>query len=203
MSNIIPHKSMIMRCDHIEKTAFQAVPNEISVCYYEPGMAQDWIDVQRKAGEFSDQSDEEVMDYFMDRFGNREEELAKRCFFLKDPVTGALIGTCMAWTAMKEGQVIPILHWLAVDQDYAGKGYARVLITLVMEKFQEISPNEPVYLHTQPKSFAAIKLYMDFGFILPKTDTYGTAVNENEEGIAILQEYVREDVYQRMLACCR
>ena len=48
--------------------------------------------------------------------------------------------------------------------EYEGKGIGRALLSYVM---QSLPQNEyPVFLHTHPASFRAIKLYSDMGFKL-------------------------------------
>lgn len=61
------------------------------------------------------------------------------------------------------------------------------LITRVLILFEQLGMELPIYLHTQPWSYRAVKLYNDFGFCIAQTDTYGTAVNEYEKAMPVLK----------------
>ena len=195
----IAYKSIIMRCDELQKSAFRELSSEVEIEFYKSGMEDVWVQVQKCAGEFKKESDEQVKAYFMERYGCQPEELKKRCIFLKDIHKGEYIGTCMAWFEAKGDKVVPVLHWLAVADDYSGRGYARMLITQVMELFEKYAAGQSIYLHTQPCSYRAIKLYNDFGFCMSRNDVYGTAVNEYEEAMEILEKCMSEEAYKRVV----
>lgn len=77
-------------------------------------------------------------------------------YFLKEKATSKYIGTCIAWFKPKGKYNVPVVHWLAVDDAYAGKGYARMLITQVLVIFEKLGKADRIYLHTQPCSYRAI-----------------------------------------------
>lgn len=66
-----------------------------------------------------------------------------------------------------------------------------MLITECLKVFERLEEAEKIYLHTQPCSYKAIKLYNDFGFCIAKEDTYRTAVNEYQEAMIIQKVYVK------------
>ena len=199
IDNAIPYKSIIMRCDRMEKSAFRELASEVAIEFYKTGMEAVWVQVQKSAGEFAEESDEQVKAYFIQKYGCKPAELEKRCIFLKDICTGKYIATCMAWFEAKGDKVVPVLHWLAVADDYSGRSYARMLITQVMLLFDKYAPMESIYLHTQPWSYRAIKLYNDFGFCMSRNDVYGTAVNEYEEAMQILERCMSEEAYEKLI----
>lgn len=104
----------------------------------------------------------------------------------------------MTWFETKGDTVVPVLHWLAIADDYSGRGYARMLITQVMMLFAKYAPGQSIYLHTQPWSYRAIKLYNDFGFCMSRNDVYGTAVNEYEEAMEILEKCMSKETYEKL-----
>lgn len=195
----IEYKSIIMRCDRIDKSAYLELPSGIEAVFYKEGMEMVWAKVQKAAGEFAEDSVSDAAAYFMERYGDRRQELSERCVFLKEQETGRYIGTCMAWFEQKKGEEVPVLHWLAVDDAYAGNGYARMLITQVMKLFECFAKGQKIYLHTQPCSYRAIKLYNDFGFSITRTDTYGTAVNEYAEAMPLLKKHMTAETYEKLL----
>lgn len=73
-----------------------------------------------------------------------------------------------------------------------------MLITEVLKVFKQKYENQAIYLHTQPSSFQAIKLYNDFGFNIAKTDSYGHAVNEYADAMEILEKVMNVDAYMRL-----
>lgn len=191
----IEYRNVIMRCDHINKSAYRELDDAFCMERYQYGMEAVWSEVQKLAGEFSEESNEEVMAYFRGRFD--KEKLKKRCIFIKDVKTQKYIGTCIAWEERYDDMTIPVLHWLAVSDEYSGKGVARILITIIMKIFDEAGVY-PVYLHTQPWSYKAVKLYNDFGFNICKIDSFGETENEYELAMPILKQIMNNNVYNKL-----
>ena len=73
-----------------------------------------------------------------------------------------------------------------------------MLITYVLKYFERKYGKQAVYLHTQPESYQAIKLYNDFGFNITKEDSYGHAVNEYEYAMGILKDVMNAEAYKRL-----
>ena len=121
-----------------------------------------------------------------------------RCFFLRDKSSNEYIGTCCAWFSHQNNVVVPVLHWLAVKPKYRNKGYARILITETMKCFMDYYYNQAIYLHTQPSSYQAIKLYYDFGFRITVKDCYGSAQNDYNEAMKILKVVMDEDNFNKI-----
>ena len=98
---------------------------------------------------------------------------------------GRPVATCSYWKAYGK---INTIHWLKTRKAYEGKGFGRALLSSIMRRFN--NKDYPVYLHTQPGSFRAIKLYSDFGFQLLRGGRLGTRVNELEKCLPILKEFM-------------
>ena len=56
----------------------------------------------------------------------------------------------------------------------------------------------PIYLHTQPSSFRAIKLYSDFGFSLLSDDKFGIRKNDLEECMPILENFMLKKFFREL-----
>jgi hypothetical protein len=56
----------------------------------------------------------------------------------------------------------------------------------------------PIYLHTQPSSYRAIKLYADFGFTLITDPMIGNRKNDIEECLPILKENMPKEYYKKL-----
>ncbi len=60
----IPYKSIIMRCDCVNKNAFVEVVDRFSIVKYHSEMKPVWIELQKAAGQFDDYSDVDIKEYF-------------------------------------------------------------------------------------------------------------------------------------------
>lgn len=60
----------------------------------------------------------------------------------------------------------------------------------------------PVFLHTQPGSFRAIKLYSDFGFSFLLDPVIGHRRNDVDSGLAFLREHMPADEYRKLRFGC-
>ncbi len=177
----IPYKSIIMRCDCVNENAFMELSDRFSIVKYYSEMKPVWVEIQKASGQFDDYSDDDITEYFERTFLFEDSEICEKCFFLRDNIEKKYVGTCCAWFSNKDKRIVPVLHWLAVVPSYRNRGCARMLITEVFKVFIQKYENQAIYLHTQPSSFQAIKLYNDFGFNIARADRYGHAVNEYAE----------------------
>lgn len=116
------------------------------------------------------------MAYFEKEFMPEQAQLGQRMFFALDQ-SGTPVGTATAWKkAKQDGTPVPLVHWVAVMPQAQRQGIARGLVTQVVSVLE--AANEPMYLHTQTWSHAAITLYQQLGFVIIATDING---NENPE----------------------
>ena len=180
----IPYYNIIMRCD-----CFKPLPESargITVRNYQRGDEKHWAEIEYSIGDFP--SVDEAERYFRMHYTNEIEE---RCFFAEDKDKN-VIGTCIAWRDLKEEGYVSSLHWLAVAPKYQSKGAGKALLNAVMNYYRK-NRFMPVYLHTQPWSYKAIKLYLTAGFKIMKTDTFAAYKNEYEEAISVLKNYISID----------
>lgn len=180
----IPYYNIIMRCD-----SFKPLPeNErnITVRNYRCGDEKHWAEIEYSIGDFK--SSDEAEQYFTTHY---KDDLFKRCFFAEDK-DGNVIGTCIAWHDYKDNELVSSLHWLAVIPKYQNNGAGRALLNAVMNYYYQ-NHLMPVYLHTQPWSYKAIKLYLAAGFKIMETDTFADYTNEYNEAISVLKNYLPVD----------
>ena len=118
--------------------------------------------------------------YFRRVYAPREELFFERCtvMCLAD---GRVLGTCMLWPAYNGA--IDTVHWFKVLPEAEGRGLGRALLGAILR-----GAAGPVYLHTQPSSFRAIKLYSDFGFRIVRSGAVGSRKNEYAEALPYLRE---------------
>ena len=79
----IPYKSIIMRCDSINRNAFSEAEECFSIVKYKPGMKSVWIEIQKAAGQFEGYSDADIADYFEKTFCMIVVKLMKDAFSSK------------------------------------------------------------------------------------------------------------------------
>ena len=92
------------------------------------------------------------------------------------------VATCFVWESYG---VLSTIHWFKVVREHEGKGLGRALLSLVM---RDLGPARyPVYLHTQPGSYRAIKLYSDLGFDLLSGGPLGGRTNDLDAYLPILE----------------
>lgn len=56
------------------------------------------------------------------------------------------------------------VHWVAVNEEHQNKGIAKALITKILDIYHELGYKDYIYLTTQTWSYAAINIYLGFGF---------------------------------------
>lgn len=62
-----------------------------------------------------------------------------------------------------------------------------------MDGFYRFMPGVPVWLDTQTRSYKAVGIYMEMGFVPMKTATYSEVPNEYEEALRGMKGKMRED----------
>lgn len=180
----IAYKNIIMKCDCFD--TIYNFPAGIKIRNYRDGDETHWANIEYAIGDFD--SIDSSKQYFIEHY--KTNDIYERCFFAEDNNQN-VIGTCIAWYDKKGNATVSSLHWLAVLPEYQNKGIGKVLLSSAMNYYK--SKNLfPVYLHTQPWSYKAIRLYNSFGFQIQKEDTFADYINEYNEAIEILKRYLPE-----------
>ena len=187
----IPFCNTIMKCSDYGYREIH-IPDYLgySIVSYRPGYEKDWAELEYSLGDFD--SAEEAEKYFTETYLQDPEQFSNILFMLNKDKD--VVGSCIAWWDMKDGEKVPSVHWLVVNDLYQGAGCGKYLCTAVMNIFSEQS-GSPVYVHTQPWSWKAILLYIRMGFKLQKTDTFSHYENEYDKAMAELKKVVTEEQY--------
>ena len=133
-----------------------------------------------------------MTDYFIKVYANKGNLFYEKCLFVCDN-NDKPIATAFIWKAYDE---INTIHWLKVLKEYEGKGIGRALLSIIMKELKE--KDYPVYLHTQPSSYRAIKLYSDFGFNLLSDPIIGIRKNDLEECWPILEKQMTNEDFKKI-----
>ena len=193
----IPYKNIFMKCTQIKENAMMLLPDNYSFKLYEDGDEKYWAAIELAVGEFEHMTQEQVEEYFRKEYFTKKEELYQRCLFVfgsdKKPV-----GTCMAWFDHIGEQEVASIHWFAVDPKVQTHGIGRALLSEAMGIFY-FNDEMPVYLHTQPWSYKAIKLYLDFGFYALKEETLNHETNDFAEASLVLEKLINRQYHARFM----
>lgn len=131
--------------------------------------------------------------YFENVYQPSGDEFWNRCLFLCG-ADDRPVGTCFAWKAYG---CVTTIHWYKVRKECEGKGLGRALLSEVMRKLE---PSDyPVFLHTHPGCFRAIKLYTDFGFALLRDPVVGFRTNDLEASLPYLREMMPAAEYDALM----
>jgi GNAT superfamily N-acetyltransferase len=96
-------------------------------------------------------------------FGGRIDAMPRRSIFLVSP-DGREVGTVTAWFARHRGRRYGKLHWVAIHPDHQGRGMGGCLVSAGLERLRELGHRRAL-LRTQTFRLAAIRTYLDFGFV--------------------------------------
>ena len=186
----IPDKDLFMMCRQLNRDALSSLPDGYHTRFCRPDELDLW-----KAIHFDSPHDvEEYRDfmtaYFDTVYAPKGDQFFKTCLFVcqedDDP-----IGTGFIWRAYDR---ITTVHWIKVLKAYEGKGIGRALLSILMQPVAEA--DYPVYLHTQPGSFRAIKLYSDFGFSLLSNPMIGHRENHLTECLPMLEAFMPLEAFR-------
>jgi ribosomal protein S18 acetylase RimI-like enzyme len=188
----IPDRNIFMMCESLNHNALTELPISYSLrnCRYdELGI---WKTMPFDNPILAKKYDGFMTDYFTLTYSEKEELFFAKTLFVCDPQDRP-IATCLSWKAYDKFNTI---QWFKVLKECEGQGIGRALLSFVMRKLEK--HDYPVYLHTQPSSFRAIKLYSDFGFSLLSDDKFGIRKNELDECMPILEEFMPKEFFQEL-----
>jgi GNAT superfamily N-acetyltransferase len=189
----IPDYNVFMMCDKLNENAL----TELSNAYYFRNCRPDELEIW-KAFPFDSDTVPTEYEGFMnqiikDSYSENMDVFFQNTLFVCNKEDKP-VATCSYWKAYGK---INSIHWLKTMKAYEGKGIGRALLSAIMRRFD--STDYPIYIHTQPGSFRAIKLYSDFGFQLLKGGQLGTRTNELEKCLPILKEFMPQKDFQKLI----
>lgn len=189
---MIPDCNLFMMCESLNEAALTKLPEG----YHIRPCREDELDLW-KAFPFDSEGDAReyraYMDGFFDRVYAPEGDLFFRsCLFACDS-DDRPVGTCFSWKVFGCATTI---HWFKVRKECESKGIGRALLSEVMRGLSR--EDYPVFLHTQPSSFRAIKLYGDFGFQLLTDERVGHRTNDLGLALPHLERHMPEQFFRSL-----
>ncbi|MDD4797557.1 MAG: GNAT family N-acetyltransferase [Eubacteriales bacterium] len=188
----LPDKNLFMMCRQLNTAALTALPAGYTLRNCRQDELSLWAAFPFDTPQQAHAGAAYMEDYFARVYGAKRALFFDRCRFVCD-ARDMPVATCFIWPAYGR---IRTLHWLKVRRDHEGRGVGRALLSAVLG---ELTPGDyPVYLHTQPESYRAIKLYSDLGFALLTDPIIGRRRNHLEECLPLLQQLMPPDAYARL-----
>ncbi|MBY7142530.1 GNAT family N-acetyltransferase [Virgibacillus sp. NKC19-3] len=192
MEEQIPDKNLFMMCRKLDNDATRELPNSFHVRYCRKNELDLWKAMHFDTPELATKYYDFMTAYFNDVYLPKGDLFFQRCMVVCDQADKP-IGTCFLW---KSYNSIWTLHWFKVLKDCEGEGIGRALLSIVMKSLPE--DEYPVFLHTQPESYRAIKLYSDFGFCLLSDPLIGNRQNDLDECLPVLQRYMPRSDFEKL-----
>jgi ribosomal protein S18 acetylase RimI-like enzyme len=188
----IPDKNIFMVCETLNRNALTELPASYSIRNCRPDELDIWKIMPFDDADLAKEYEGFMSDYFTTTYGEQEELFFAKTLFVCDQQNKP-IATCLIWKAYNEFNTI---QWFKVLKKYEGQGIGRALLSIIMQQLE--MRDYPVYLHTQPSSFRAIKLYSDFGFSLLSGDKFGIRDNDLDECLPILEEFMPKEYFHKL-----
>jgi len=188
----IPDKNIFMMCEALNHNSLTELPASYSIRSCRPDELGIWKTMPFDTVDLAKEYERFMSDYFTTTYGGKEELFFAKTLFVCDSQDKP-IATCLIWKAYDEFDTI---QWFKVLKDYEEQGIGRALLSIIMQKLE--MRDYPVYLHTQPSSFRAIKLYSDFGFSLLSGDNFGIRKNDLDECLPILEKFMPKEYFQEL-----
>lgn len=184
-------KNLFMMCKRLNPQAFSALPHGFALRTLRREELRAW-----QAMPFDDEFTAERLafmdDYFRITYAKDEEKFFASTLVISNE-NDQMVATCLLWLAYG---LYTTVHWFKVLKAYENRGIGRALLSLL---FQDVRDDEmPIYLHTQPESFRAIKLYSDFGFALLTDKQVGPRENHLVQSLPFLQAKMPRQDYDQL-----
>lgn len=184
-------ENIFMMCKRLNPQAFSSLPPGFTVRTLRRDELAFW-----QAMPFDDDYTAEhaayMAEFFRITYAAQEEAFFASVRVVCDP-HDQIVGTCFLWKAYG---LFNTVHWFKVVKAYEGRGIGRALLSLL---FQAVTAADlPIYLHTQPESFRAIKLYSDFGFELLTDQRIGQRENQIKQCLPFLQAQMPPKDYAQL-----
>lgn len=184
--------NLFMMCKKLNCAALSELPLGYYFRYCKESELDFWKKMHFDDIEIAEKYFNFMTDYYNDNYAAKEDLFFKSCVFVCDRNDNP-VASCFLWKAYES---VTTVHWFKVIKKYEGQGIGRALLSYIMKG---ADPEDyPVFLHTQPGSYRAIKLYMDFGFTFISDDKVGYRENELKEAMPYLKENMAKEVFEAM-----
>lgn len=186
----IPYRHIIMRLDPQNYAPTEPkLPEGYSFHRYRDGDEREWAKIQHSVNEFP--TVEMALAYYRswqkDRYGADRMALAQH--FVKSPSGELIADTMLRPKEIFDHLRVTRLDWVACMPEHQGQGIATALLRHILNEAVELRPNDPIYLPTQPGSYAAVRMYWNLGFRVCRTSAIDDEEKPDAEAMEIIAPY--------------
>lgn len=192
MEEQIPDKNLFMMCEKLNISALSTMPDGYHIRYIRPDELDLWKALPFDDPETAREYYAYMTEFFNNVYSDKQDMFFHTCLFACDE-NDTPVGTCFVWKAYDR---INTIHWFKVLKTHENQGIGRALLSYVMKDLTD--SDYPVYLHTQPSSYRAIKLYSNFGFSFISDPVVGSRENHLNECLPILKQYMFEKDFSNL-----
>ena len=178
----IAEKNLFMVCVEPNRSVFRQLPAGYSFRTCRHDELEVWIQVASEAA-----YTEFLAAYYQQFYASRSNEFFSRCTFVVNSDDRA-VASCFLWLAYQQ---INTIAFLRVLPEFEGQGLGRSLLSELLRE-----ADYPIYLHTHPTSYRAIKLYSDLGFQFVDNPVIGDRHNNLVECLPFLHEVMPEEFFR-------
>jgi len=181
---IIGGYHLFMVCGTPNRDAFSDLPDGYAARLCRPDELEIW-----KSVAVDEAYTDYITDYFDRVYAPRSDEFFQLCTFVCDADNNP-VATSFIWRSYG---MVNTIGWTRTLPQYEGKGLGRALLSTIMRDAEC-----PIYLHTQPTSIRAIKLYSDLGFALITNKIIGHRSNDLGKSLPYLQKVMPRNDYANL-----
>ena len=188
----ISDKNLFMICQKLNVDALSELPDGYHIRNCREEELEIWKEMPFDNPKDATKYRGYMTDYFANVYAKKGNLFYEKCLFVCDK-NDKPIATAFIWKAYDEFNTV---HWLKVIKEHEDKGIGRALLSIIMKELNEV--DYPVYLHTQPSSYRAIKLYSDLGFKVLSDPILGSRKNDLEECYPILGNHMTNEDFIKL-----
>jgi ribosomal protein S18 acetylase RimI-like enzyme len=188
--------NLFMMCERLNPDALTPMPEGVAIRYCRKDELALWKSFHFDTAELAEKNEPYMTAYFDRVYAPAGKLFFDRCLFAVKRDTAEPVATCFMWRAYGKFTTI---HWFKSLKSFESKGIGRALLSQVMGSIAE--SDYPVYLHIQPDSFRAIKLYNDFGFSLADNPKFGNRSNDLKESLPYLEKVMTATAFSKLRYC--
>lgn len=184
--------NLFMMCSQLNKEALIMMPEGFTLRPCRKEELSIWKAMPFDDAETALAYEPYMQSYFELVYQNKSDLFFERCLFLCD-ADDQPIGTAFIWPAYDK---ITTLHWVKVKKGYEDKKLGRAMLSVLLGSLSKEA--FPIYLHTQPGSYRAIKLYSDFGFKFITDEQVGARHNDLSAVLPELQNLMTKEAFNQL-----
>ena len=173
IDHTVPYTAVVMVRENGENVPAYSLPEGYHFAPFTPADEENWVRLQTEVTHVENlqQGKKIFREEFLQAAAEVPcedcpgyEEVVKRTVQVKDTQDN-LVGVATLWTGDTFGSLWQRVHWVAVHPDHQGKGLAKCMVARMLQLYRELGCETPVYLTSQTKSYRAVRIYKQMGFV--------------------------------------